>query len=77
MRRGIAIYYRYSNTGMKTQIPGFKQNQCDETGSEKSWHVSQVMEKILKTVVRSVGKRFTAHWSCKWRRKQKKAEEKN
>lgn len=48
---------------MKTQIPGFKQNQCEETGSEKSWHVSQVTEKILKTVVRSVGKRFTTHWS--------------
>lgn len=72
-------------TGTKTEIPCFRQNECDKTGSGESLCVSQVMEKrfstsgihfegkkILKTVVRSVGKISTTHWACTWKRKQGK-----
>lgn len=47
MLPGIAIYYKQCNTGrkQKSQASG-KTNEYDETGSEKSWCVSQAMEEI-------------------------------
>lgn len=78
---------------MKTEILGSlalgKTNECDETASEKVWHVTQVVEKRgsqheefifqekknLKMVVRSMGKTSTTHWAYTWGRKQKKNEE--
>lgn len=83
----IAIYYKYSNTGMKTETLGLGQNKwmwwncqwkglaCNTGGGKERFSAPGIHflgKKILKTVVRSMGKRSTTHRAYTWGRKQKK-----
>lgn len=52
MISAFANYYKYSHSGMKIQIPCFRQHECDKTGSGESLCVSQVMENIRDSFAR-------------------------